>query len=217
MSAQPNLLAFPPSSQPQELTEKYKPSAVSEFAGIAKPKEWMNRLIENPFRSAWTFCGDSGTGKSSLARVVADALGAELYHIPSQECDLANLQEVIRKCYYMPMSGKRWNVVLVDEADAMSKAAGMFFLSVLDQLPPQTIIIFTCNSTEAFTPRFMSRSRLVPFTNYGLQADAVKLLARIWESECPGKVSPNLARIVKDNNGNIRAALMALELEMLLA
>ena len=77
---------------------------------------------------------------------------------------------------------------------------------------PDTIWVFTCNSTESFHPRFLSRSRVLDFSNYGIQKDAVELLEQVWTAEAPGKQSPNLARIVKEANGNVRASLMALEL-----
>jgi DNA polymerase III delta prime subunit len=119
----------------------------------------------------------------------------------------------------MPAMGKRFHLILVDEADLMSKAAQDSLLSKLDSTTPapDTLWVFTCNQTESFHPRFLSRSRVLEFSNYGIQKDAVELLTRVWEAEAPGKVSPNLARIVKEANGNCRAALMSLELEIMLS
>ena len=99
----------------------------------------------------------------------------------------------------------------------MSKAARDFLLSTLDNLPPDTVFIFTCNSIDSFEPRFLSRTRVMDFSNYGLQRDAAELLGRIWAVEAPGKTAPNLSRMVKDCKGNVRASLMALELELMLA
>lgn len=99
----------------------------------------------------------------------------------------------------------------------MSKAAQESLLSTLDCLPPRTIFVFTCNDTSKFQTRFLSRSRVIDFSNYGIQKDAVELLQAVWNQETNGKPAPNLARIVKDANGNIRAALMALELEILVS
>ena len=58
---------------------------------------------------------------------------------------------------------------------------------------------------------------MLEFSNYGIQKDAVDLLTDVWSQEAPGKTPPNLARIIKESNGNVRASLMALELELMLA
>ena len=51
------------------------------------------------------------------------------------------------------------------------------------------------------------------FGNYGIQEDAAALLERVWRSESDKPV-PNCARIIKDALGNVRAALMALEMKL---
>jgi replication-associated recombination protein RarA len=211
-----HVLEFAP-AQPQSLTEKYQPRTLSDFAGLAKPKQIAAMLTARPYASSWIFRGDSGTGKTTMALAIGEAIGAEIHRIASQECTVQELRSVVTRCYYEPLMGHKWSLVLTDEADTMSKAAQDSLLSTLDKIPPRTIFIWTCNSTEKFEARFLSRSRVVEFSNYGIQPDAVKLLTHIWEQEAPGKLMPNVTRLVKEANGNVRAALMALEMEMLLA
>lgn len=215
MSALPNLLSFP--TQPQSLVEKWSPRRIQDFCGLAKVKEGLLRFCENPYSASFVFKGDSGTGKSSMARIISDNIGAELTHVPAQECSVDNLRRIIQFCHYAPMSGKLFHLVLVDEADSMSKAARDFLLSPLDKLPPYTVFIFTCNSVESFEPRFMSRSMVLDFSNYGIQKEATELLTRIWECEAPGIVPPDAKRLVKESNGNVRQALKALEWELKLS
>ncbi len=219
MSAAPNLLEFRTQSAPESLVEKYRPRRLSEFCGIAKPKEILQRLAERPYSSSWIFRGESGTGKTTAALALAEMIPAEVQHVAAAECNIARVQEVWDNCRYYPPQGKQFWMVLVDEADQMSTAAQVSWLSKLDATAPaaQTVTVFTCNDTERFEPRFLSRSRVLEFSNYAIQTDAVKLLARVWDAETSGKTPPNLARIVKEVNGNIRAALMQLEMEILLA
>jgi hypothetical protein len=56
----------------------------------------------------------------------------------------------------------------------------------------------------------MSRCRNLPFSTYGIQADAAKLLERVWQAETDAP-APNFARIIKEENGNVRAALSTLD------
>jgi len=201
---------------PMPLSEKYRPRAIADFVGLDKPKRILAKFAANLYSSAWLFIGPPGTGKTTMALALAEAIRAEVHHIPSQQCNVANVEEVIRQCWYVPVAGG-FHIVLVDEADKMSNAAQLHFLSKLDAtaFPPQTIFVFTCNATDGLEARFLSRTRQIEFSSYGLAGEATRLLDAIWQSEANGASAPNLARIVKESSNNIRDALMCLETELL--
>ena len=79
---------------PQRLTEKYRPKTIGEFVGLEKPKTIVSKLAANPFPSAWIFIGPSSTGKTSMGLALCEAIPAELHHIPSQECNVENIERV---------------------------------------------------------------------------------------------------------------------------
>ena len=194
--------------------------AIADFVGLDKPKRICANLASNPRPSAWLFIGNSGTGKTTMALALAATMPAELHHIPSQECNLENIERVCRTCHYVPRSGCKMHLVLIDEADQMTNAAQIALLSKLDAtaFPPATVFILTANSTDRLESRFLSRLHVVEFSSYGIAKQAAELLQQIWQSETAGAMTaetPNFARIVKESNNNVRESLMRLETELM--
>lgn len=208
---------------PQPLSERYQPSTIAEFVGLEKPRKILGKFVSAPYPSEWRFVGPSGTGKTTMALAICKAIAGELHHIPSQSCDLATVERITRGCHYYPrmIDGQpgKFHVVLVDEADQMSLAAQLAFLSILDATakPPNTVFIFTMNAEDRLQDRFLSRTRPIDFSSYGMASQVSELLQRIWHDQTQGKsgVGPNFARLVKDSNNNVRDALMSLEVEIM--
>jgi replication-associated recombination protein RarA len=215
-----NFATSEPLHFPQQLTERYRPRTIQEFAGLDKPKRICARLAENPRSSAWLFVGPSGTGKTTMALALAELINAEITHVPSQECNLQRITEIRHSCQYAPMFGSHFRLVLIDEADQMTGAAQIALLSMLDAtgFPQNTIFIFTANATDRLESRFLSRLQTVEFSSYGIAKDATDLLTRIWQEQAPKDApAPNFARIVKESNNNVRESLMRLDTELLIA
>lgn len=205
---------------PVSITERYRPQSIDAFVGLDKVKKIARGLIARPMASAWLFVGPSGTGKTSMGLAIAANIPAELHTIPSQECNLANIERIRSICQYVPMLPYHWHCVLADEIDQLTPAAQISLLSKLDSTNffPNTVFIGTCNATDRLEPRFLSRFHVIEFSSYGIASETAALLKSIWAENVPaGTQEPNFARIVKDAANNVRAALMALETEIMCA
>lgn len=217
LEAQP---AQQPISFPESLAERYRPKHIAEFVGLEKPKKLAAKLAATPYSSAWLFVGASGTGKTSLALTIADMIPAELHHVPSQNCNLETIERYSRTCNYVPIAGKKFHLILVDEAHLMTEAAQTALLSRLDSTNPlpNTIWIFTANDVERLKDPFLSRVRRIDFSSHGTAKESADFLAAIWTQEAPAAAElPNFARIVKDSHNNMRECLMKLETELIFA
>lgn len=204
-------------SESDSLTDKYRPRKTSEFAGLDKAKLLAASFIANPKSKYFLFRGPSGVGKTTFAVALANEIGAQIHHIRSQDCNVDTLERTYKNCFSYPAEGKTFHLILIDEADLMSKASRDSLLSMTDgtRPAPNTIIILTTNDSEIFEGRFASRFMSVNFSSQGLAPEAAKLLAEVWKREAPATApAPNFARIVKDSNTNVRAALVALEFEL---
>lgn len=204
-------------SFPASLTEKYRPVRFDDFIGLEKPVKVMRAFASKPRSAAFLFKGPSGTGKTTLALALAAEIGAELIHIPSQHCTVAELEESLRMTMYVPMLGKRFWLVLVDEADQMTDKAQLSLLSKLDStgIRENCIFVFTCNDTDRLETRFLSRCMVIEFSSYGMSSDIAKYLDSVWHAEGGNGNCPDLTRLAKESRNNVRDCLMRLEVELL--
>ena len=201
---------------PQSLAEKYRPRTIAEFVGLDKPKRILAKFAAQPYPSAWLFMGPSGVGKTSMAQALCSQIQGELTHIPSQKCTAQAIEEACYHCHFVPLTGG-FHVVLIDEADRMTPAAQLSLLSKLDAtaFPPNTVFIFTCNSTDGLEPRFLSRCRIIEFSSYGMAGEIADYLGKVWHMEGGNGNAPDLARLAKESRNNVRDALMKLEVELM--
>lgn len=202
-------------SFPAPLADKYRPREISGFLGLDKPKKIMAKFAANPRPAAFLFSGPSGTGKTTLALALCDAIQGELIHIPSQHCSVAELEESLSRTQYVPMGGKRFWFVLVDEADQMTEKAQLALLSKLDSTGriENTVFVFTCNDTERLEKRFLSRCLTVEFSSYGLNGNLTAFLKEVWLAE--GGTEENAPNFTRLACGNVRESLSKLEIELL--
>ena len=177
----------------------------------------LAKFAAQPYPSAWLFVGPSGVGKTSMAQALCAQTRGELHHIPSQKCTLEAIEKACHDCHYLPFSPGGFHVVLCDEADRMTPAAQLALLSKLDAtaFPPNTVFIFTCNSTDGLEPRFLSRCRVIEFSSYGMAGEIAGYLDTIWHAEGGDGNGPDLARLAKESRNNVRDALMKLEVELM--
>src|SRR5258708_968363 len=170
---------------PQSFAEKYRPQTIAEFVGLERPKKVLSAFCKRPSSGAWLFVGPSGVGKSTMALALANELRAELHKIPSQRCNAQTIEDTVRQCWYAPMTPGGFHLILCDEADASTPAAQLALLSKLDSTDPapSTIWVFTANDTERLERRFLSRCKVLEFSSYGMSAEIIAYLNKVWYAE----------------------------------
>ena len=202
---------------PQPLADKYRPRTIADFIGLDKAKRVLANFAQRPRNAAFLFSGPSGTGKTTMALALCDAIGGELIHIPSQHCTVIELEDALRLTQYVPMSGKRFWFILVDEADQMTDKAQLALLSRLDSTGriDGCVFVFTCNSTDGLEPRFLSRCLPIDFSSYGMASEIAEYLANVWHAEGGNGNAPDFSRLAKECRNNVRDCLGRLEVELL--
>jgi replication factor C subunit 2/4 len=202
---------------PQPLADKYRPRTIADFIALDKAKRVLANFAQRPRNAAFLFTGPSGTGKTTMALALCEAIGGELIHIPSSHCTVAELEDALRMTQYFPMAGKRFWFVLVDEADQMTDKAQLALLSKLDSTGriDGCVFVFTCNSTERLEARFLSRCLVIDFSSYGMSREITEYLATIWHAEGGNGNGPDFGRLAKESRNNVRDCLGRLEIELM--
>jgi replication-associated recombination protein RarA len=207
-----------PDSKAQSFCEKYRPMKISGFVGLERAKTILQKFAAHPYSKAWLFIGPTGIGKTSMALALASEADAELHHL-GPTCTREDIERVWKNCQGFPTSGFKRHLILVDDVDCISKTTLNKLLAKLDahDNARDMIWVFTCTETEKLGRRFLSFFGEIKFSSYGIAKEAAALLERVWQVEGgpATAITPNFARIVKESNNDVRAALNTLELELM--
>jgi DNA polymerase III subunit gamma/tau len=200
-----------------ELHTKHRPTKWSEFIGHKAVVQSLKASLESGTSRTFLFTGEPGLGKTTLARLVARALGIDPDHDASNyvEYDGAtntgvdDMRAIMERARLQPLGGKAERVLVIDEAHMLSKSAWNSSLKAVEEPPPGVYWIF-CTSEGSKVPASI-RSRCQEFVlNEVPSSDLEKLLERVIEEEGFEVSDYAFDTVLEHANGCPRAALVAL-------
>ncbi len=128
-----------------------------------------------------------------------------MHQIASGEQTGETVRRMMESLRCRPFFGSGWKVLVVNEADAMTPNAAFVWLDALEDLPPQTVIIFTTNAAGRIPARLRDRCERMAFESSALllRPYLQELTDRIWREEgCAGS-PPDIETLgLADDNGN---------------
>ena len=206
------------------LADRMRPRTLDEFIGqrqIVGAGRLLRRAIEADRLTSSIFWGPPGTGKTTLAHIIAGATESEFARMNAVTSGVADVREVLKEADVRQRMYGRATYLLLDECHRWSKAQSDSILPAIEQ----GIIRFIGSTTEnpmiAMTPAIVSRCRLFQFEQLTMEDICIAITRAAEDNERGyGKLNVTLdedalRHIAQVAGGDVRSALNALELAVL--
>jgi DNA polymerase-3 subunit gamma/tau len=217
------------------LYRRHRPRTFADVVGQEHVVRTLRNAVEQgKVHHAYLFVGSRGTGKTSMAKILAACLNCERGPTiePCGQCEsctsiasatsldviemdaasnnsVDDIRELREKVAYAPVSG-RHKVYILDEAHMLSSQAWNAFLKTLEEPPPRTIFVLATTEAQKVLPTVVDRCHRFDFGRPTVeQVGAV--LARVAAEEQIRIEDAALALVARHATGSFRDALGTLE------
>ncbi len=196
------------------LAVKFRPKEFEDVCGQKSVIRILRRQIEaNDISNCYLFCGPSGTGKTTLARIFAskvnDGQGSPIEIDGASNNGVDNVRNIIDSAKERAIDAK-YKVFIIDEAHAITNQGWQAFLKCIEEPPKYTIFIF-CTTDPQKVPATI-QNRVMRFNLAKIPTEEIRSRLRsISQKEGFENYEETCDYIAKVSNGGMRDAIATLE------
>ena len=201
------------------LAVRMRPSSLDEYVGQQKavgPDSWLRRAIEHDVLSSVILYGPAGTGKTTLAHIIAAHTRSEFVEVSAVTGTVKDLRREIEEAQRRLMAFGRRTILFIDEIHRFSRSQQDALLHAVENRTVIMIGATTENPYFEVNSALLSRSRVVELEHLS-DDDVAVLVRRACEDErgLAGRFSLDdevVSAICTLAAGDARSALTTLEL-----
>ena len=206
--------AAPPQEMSEPIHTKYRPRKLDDVVGQGAVVKSLSSALKDKARPhCFLFTGPAGTGKTTLARIVASEFGCDLAGLievdAASTSGIDDMRTLTGSLRYNGFGDTPNKAVIIDEAHALSKQAWDSLLKTTEEPPPH-VFFFFCSTNPAKIPAAMVTRCLA----YNLKPvkfeDIMDLLEDIAEREDYDTPQRILSLVAQAAEGSPRQALTML-------
>ena len=205
------------------LADRVRPGRLEDFVGqehLLAPGRFLRSLIERDQLQSLIFWGPPGTGKTTLASIIAHSTQSHFLAFSAVLSGVKEIRQVIQEAEEQKYRGRR-TILFVDEIHRFNKAQQDAFLPHVER--GTIVLVGATTENPSFEVNSALLSRCKVLTLRGLTAEEIgRILARALEDEERGlgklkaEVTPEaLKHLSEMAHGDARVALNALEAAVL--
>jgi len=190
--------------------EKYRPTTLEEYVGNETIKNKIADYLKQGSIQNLLFYGVAGTGKTTLAKLIAKNLNCDLLYLnASDERGIDTIREKIIP-FASTMGFNDVKIVILDEADYLTPQAQATLRNTIEACSATTRFIFTCNYLERIISPLQSRCQTFEITPPS-KLNIVKHLKDIIDGENIKVKANDLAIVVNNFYPDIRKIINTIQ------
>ena len=144
--------------------EKFRPGTLDGYVGNEHIIDKVKLYLKSGDVPHLLFYGGAGTGKTTLAKIIANNVDADVMYInASDENNIETVRTKIKN-YASTVGFKRWKIVILDEADYMTPNGQAALRNLMETFSKTTRFILTCNYVEKIIDPIQSRCQVFGIT-----------------------------------------------------